>query len=231
MARIEVCDTTLRDGEQSPGATMTPSEKLRLAHQLDALGVDVIEAGFPVSSTDDFKGVSMIAREVRRPVIAGLARATRLDIERAAAALEHAERARLHTFLASSSIHLRHKLRITEAECQDRVAEAVAYARTLVDEVEFSPEDALRTDLAFLPGGEAAIEPAPASSTSGYGGLPIPRRYIHQAITTLFRSVRGIEEHHGQRALPQRPRPRSRQLAGGHRGRREAGGVHHRRHR
>src|SRR5690606_34652674 len=107
---------------------------------------DIIEAGFPISSTDDFNAVATIAREVRRPVSAGLARATRLAIERAAAALEHADRARLHTFLATSSIHLQHKLKITQEQCLEQAVEAVEFAKSLVDEVEFSPEDALRTD-------------------------------------------------------------------------------------
>lgn len=194
MARIEIFDTTLRDGEQSPGATMTPSEKLRLAHQLEALGVDVIEAGFPISSEDDFGAVRTIAKEVRGPVIAGLARATRKDIERAAEALESAHRARLHTFLASSSIHLQHKLRISEAECLERVADAVSYARTLVDEVEFSPEDASRTDLPFLcKVVETAIE-----AGARVVNIPDTVGYAHPAqiremIGTLMRTVPGIE--------------------------------------
>ena len=150
MERIQVFDTTLRDGEQSPGATMTPAEKLRLAHQLDALGVDIIEAGFPISSPDDFLGVQQICREVRRPVIAALARATELDVDRAGKALEPAERARLHTFIATSDIHLKHKLRISREECLDRAAAAVARARSFTDDVEFSAEDATRTDPDFL---------------------------------------------------------------------------------
>jgi 2-isopropylmalate synthase len=150
MERIQVFDTTLRDGEQSPGATMTPAEKLRLAHQLDALGVDIIEAGFPISSPDDFVGVQQICREVRRPVIAALARTTDADVDRAGKALEGAERARLHTFIATSDIHLTHKLRISREECLDRAAAAVARARTFTDDVEFSAEDATRTDPAFL---------------------------------------------------------------------------------
>jgi 2-isopropylmalate synthase len=173
---------------------MTPAEKLRLAHQLDALGVDVIEAGFPISSDDDFGAVRAIAQEVRRPVIAGLARATRLDIDRAAAALEPAHRARLHTFLASSSIHLQHKLKITEAQCLDRLAEAVSYAKTLVGEVEFSPEDALRTDLPFLckvveVAIEAGADVVNIPDTVGYAH---PEQ-IRETIGTLFRTVRGIE--------------------------------------
>src|SRR5690606_4043108 len=120
MARIQIFDTTLRDGEQSPGATMTPSEKLRLAHQLEALGVDVLEAGLPISSIDDFNAVRTIAREIRQPVITGLPRAAAQDIERAAAALEPAQRSRIHTFLATSDIHLQHKLKISREECIDR---------------------------------------------------------------------------------------------------------------
>lgn len=132
MARIIVFDTTLRDGEQSPGATMTTAEKLKLAHQLDALGVDVIEAGFPMSSPDDFTAVRQIAKEVRRPTIAALARATASDIDRAAAALEVAERGRIHTFIATSDVHLTRKLKISRAECVDRAAEAVRRARSYV---------------------------------------------------------------------------------------------------
>src|SRR5688572_10662379 len=113
MQQVLIFDTTLRDGEQSPGATMTPPEKLRLAHQLDALGVDVIEAGFPISSPADHSAVQHIVREVRRPVIAGLARATDADIDQAASALEDAERARIHVFIATSDLRLRHKLRIS----------------------------------------------------------------------------------------------------------------------
>lgn len=195
MARIEIFDTTLRDGEQSPGATMTPSEKLRLAHQLEALGVDIIEAGFPISSEDDFKSVQTIAREVRGPKIAGLARATKVDIERAAAAVGPAHRARLHTFLASSSIHLQHKLKISEAECLDRVGEAVTFAKTLIDEVEFSPEDALRTDLPFL----CQVVETAIRAGARIINIPDTVGYAHpaqvrEAIETLFRTVPGIDD-------------------------------------
>jgi 2-isopropylmalate synthase len=145
-----VFDTTLRDGEQSPGATMTPAEKLRLAHQLDALGVDIIEAGFPISSPDDFVGVQQICKEVRRPVIAALARTTDADVDRAGKAIEGAERSRLHTFIATSDIHLTHKLRISREECLDRAAAAVNRARQFTSDVEFSAEDATRTDPSFL---------------------------------------------------------------------------------
>ena len=150
MAKITIFDTTLRDGEQSPGATMSTAEKLRMAAQLDELGVDVIEAGFPVASDDDFGGVRAIVKEVRRPVIAALARAHPLDVDRAGAAVEAADKPRIHVFLATSDIHLKHKLEIGRAECVERVVEGVERAIKIVDDVEFSPEDATRTDPEFL---------------------------------------------------------------------------------
>src|SRR5687768_9121068 len=122
-ARVRVFDTSLRDGEQAPGFSMTAAEKVRLARQLDRLGVDIIEAGFPIASDGDFEAVRTVAGEVRRPVIAALARAVIGDVERAAAALERAERPRIHVFLATSDIHLQHKLRIDRATC---LAQAVA---------------------------------------------------------------------------------------------------------
>ena len=116
MERITIFDTTLRDGEQSPGCSMNVPEKLRMAHHLDRLGVDVIEAGFPIASEGDFAAVQAIAAEVRRPIIAGLARACSKDIERAWQALQGAARPRIHVFLATSDIHLKYKLRISRAE-------------------------------------------------------------------------------------------------------------------
>lgn len=195
MARVYVFDTTLRDGEQSPGATMTPAEKLRMAHQLDALGVDVIEAGFPISSPDDFGAVRRIAEEVRRPVIAGLARAHPEDVDRAAAALEPAERARIHTFIATSEIHLTRKLRISQDECIERAVAAIERARRYVDDVEFSAEDATRTDLAFLCRiVEAAIAAGATTinipDTVGYA-YPAEMRRI---VETLFATVPGIDD-------------------------------------
>jgi len=149
-ARITIFDTTLRDGEQSPGCSMNQQEKLRLAHQLDRLGVDVIEAGFPIASDGDFESVKAIAAVVRRPIIAGLARACRADIERAWEALQDAERPRIHVFLATSDIHLQYKLRITRDQCLAQARDAVRLAKSLCDDVEFSPEDATRTDPEFL---------------------------------------------------------------------------------
>src|SRR5262249_25514743 len=140
----------LRDGEQSPGCSMNLAEKLRMARQLDRLGVDVIEAGFPIASDGDFEAVEAIATEIHRPIIAALARATRDDILRAWEAVRNASRPRIHTFLATSDIHLEYKLRITREEALQQARESVALARSLCDDVEFSPEDATRTDLEFL---------------------------------------------------------------------------------
>ncbi len=143
-------DTTLRDGEQSPGCTMHHAEKLRMAHQLAALGVDVLEAGFAIASHGDFESVRAIAREVQGPVIASLARAKRDDIEAAARAIEPASKARIHTFLSTSDLHLAAKLKITREQALEQIAESVALAKSYADDVEFSPEDATRTDPEFL---------------------------------------------------------------------------------
>jgi 2-isopropylmalate synthase len=157
---VLIFDTTLRDGEQSPGATLNIEEKLEIARQLSRLGVDICEAGFPIASPGDFEAVRRIAEEVgpltegRRTgqpmVIAGLARASRDDITRAYEAVKVAPRHRIHTFLATSDIHLQYKLKIDREECIRRAIEAVTYARSLCDDVEFSPEDAGRSDPEFL---------------------------------------------------------------------------------
>jgi 2-isopropylmalate synthase len=148
--QIVFFDTTLRDGEQSPGCTMHNDEKLRMAHQLASLGVDVLEAGFAIASQGDSDSIRRIAREVRGTRIASLARCKREDIEAAARAVEPAEKSRIHTFLASSDLHLEAKLKITRAEALDQAAESVRLARSFADDVEFSAEDATRTDPDFL---------------------------------------------------------------------------------
>jgi 2-isopropylmalate synthase len=148
--QIVFFDTTLRDGEQSPGCTMHQDEKLRMAHQLAALGVDVLEAGFAIASEGDFNAVRTIAREVKGTRIASLARCKREDIEAAARAVEPAASNRIHVFLASSDLHLEAKLKITRDEALDQTAEAVRLARTFADDVEFSTEDGTRTDPDFL---------------------------------------------------------------------------------
>jgi len=147
---IRIFDTTLRDGEQSPGFTMNTQEKLEVARALAALRVDVIEAGFPISSPGDLEGVQLIAREIRGPVIAGLARANRADIDAVVEAVRHAERPRIHTFIATSPIHMEHKLRMTPDQVYEASVEAVRYARRFADDVEFSAEDASRSDPEFL---------------------------------------------------------------------------------
>lgn len=152
--RVVFFDTTLRDGEQSPGCTMHHDEKLRMAHQLAATGVDVIEAGFPIASDGDLESVRAIAREVGTragaPRIAALARAKQLDIETAARGIEAAHRSRIHTFLATSDLHLEAKLRITREQALEQAGEAVRLACRYTDDVEFSAEDATRSDLEFL---------------------------------------------------------------------------------
>lgn len=152
--RIVFFDTTLRDGEQSPGCTMHHDEKLRMAHQLARTGVDIIEAGFPIASDGDLQSVRAIAREVGTlldaPKIAALARAKQADIETAARGVEAAQRPRIHTFLATSDLHLEAKLRITRSQALEQTAEAVQLARRYVEDVEFSAEDATRSDLDFL---------------------------------------------------------------------------------
>ena len=148
--RIVFFDTTLRDGEQSPGCTMHHDEKLRMAHQLATLGVDVIEAGFPIASDGDFNSVRAIAREVHGPRIAALARAKPIDIETAARAVESAGKSRVHTFLSSSDIHLEHQMKMSRAEALDLAGASVRLARSLVEDVEFSPMDATRSDHEFL---------------------------------------------------------------------------------
>lgn len=148
--RVHFFDTTLRDGEQSPGCSMTQHEKLQMAHSLADLGVDVLEAGFAISSDGDFAAIDAIAQDVRGPVIASLARAKTEDIERAGQAVRKAKRSRIHIFLASSDIHLEYKLKISREQALESAARAVSLGKTLADEVEFSPEDATRTSHDFL---------------------------------------------------------------------------------
>jgi len=149
-SRVTVFDTTLRDGEQAPGFSMDVASKLAMAHSLDALGVDIIEAGFPIASPADSEAVRQIAVGVRRPVIAALARTRRQDIEEAARSLTPAQRSRIHTFLATSDLHLSAKLRISREECLQSAVDAVKLARRFTDDVEFSAEDATRSDRDFL---------------------------------------------------------------------------------
>src|SRR5690242_6039590 len=194
-ARITVFDTTLRDGEQSPGCSMNVQEKLRLAHQLDRLGVDVIEAGFPIASEGDFAAVQAIAATIRRPIIAALARAYAPDIERAWQALKGAARPRIHVFLATSDIHLQYKLKISRQQCLEQARDSVRLAKSLCADVEFSPEDATRTDHEFLYAVLNAVVEAGATTlnipdTVGYS---MPAEF-GELIQSIRQRVRGIEK-------------------------------------
>jgi 2-isopropylmalate synthase len=193
--RITIFDTSLRDGEQSPGCSMNVQEKLRLAQQLDRLGVDVIEAGFPIASDGDFEAVQRIAASVRRPTIAALARACKSDVDRAWQALQGAARPRIHVFLATSDIHLKYKLRITREECLEQAREAVRHAKSLCADVEFSPEDATRTDVPFLCRVVEAVIAAGATTVNipDTVGYSMPEEY-GQLIRTLRETVAGIEQ-------------------------------------
>ncbi|HXF95802.1 MAG TPA: 2-isopropylmalate synthase [Gemmatimonadales bacterium] len=184
---VIIFDTTLRDGEQAPGNSMTPEGKLRLARQLDALGVDVIEAGFPSASEGDALAVQGVSREVRRPIVAALARCHDRDIDVAAEALRPAARPRLHVFIATSDLHLRYKLKISREACRERVRAAVRRARRYTDDVEFSAEDATRSDLDFLC---QVVETAVAEGATTINlpdtvGYATPPEYA-----ALFRAVR-----------------------------------------
>ena len=150
METVRIFDTTLRDGEQSPGATLTQPEKLEIARHLEALGVDIIEAGFPASSPGDFDSVQAIGSEITRSVVCGLARSTPTDIERAGEAVKNAAKSRIHVFCATSKIHRDHKLRKGKEEILRISVESIKQARAYTDDVEFSPEDASRTELEFL---------------------------------------------------------------------------------
>lgn len=189
---VRIFDTTLRDGEQSPGATMTSNEKLDVARTLARLGVDVIEAGFPAASPDDLEAVRAIARTVgngegRVPIVCGLARASRLDIDKAWEAVQFAARPRIHTFLATSDIHLEHKLKLSREEVVRRVRDMVAYAASMCADVEFSPEDAGRSEPEFL------YEVLSVAIESGATTLNIPDTVGYTTPDEFGRLIAGIK--------------------------------------
>ena len=203
MERVLIFDTTLRDGEQAPGFSMNHEEKLQMARQLARLQVDVIEAGFPIASPGDFEGVRLVAREVRGPIIAALARANPTDIEAAARALEPAERPRIHTFIATSPIHMKHKLRKSPEEVLEMAVKAVELARRYVDDVEFSAEDATRSDWDFL------VQVFTAAAQAGATTLNVPDtvgyttpeeyaaliRYLRERIPGIERLTISVHTH------------------------------------
>ncbi|HLK36212.1 MAG TPA: 2-isopropylmalate synthase, partial [Polyangiaceae bacterium] len=197
---VRIFDTTLRDGEQSPGATMTSGEKLEVARALARLGVDVIEAGFPAASPDDLAAVRSIAERIgthpiegrpsnEPPIVCGLARANRQDIDRAWEGVKVAARPRIHTFLATSELHMKHKLRMTPAEVVARVKEMVAHAKELCEDVEYSPEDAGRTAPDFL------YEVVAAAIQSGATTVNIPDTVGYTTPDEFGALIRGIKQN------------------------------------
>jgi 2-isopropylmalate synthase len=168
MDIVQIFDTTRRDGEQSPGFSMNREEKLKLAHQLEDLGVDILEAGFPIASPGDLEGTRAVAAEIRGCRVAALARACRQDVDAALKGLEPAAKPRLHLFLATSDLHLKHKLRISREQALDQITEMIRYGRKFVNDVEFSAEDASRTDMQYL------AQVVLASVEAGAGVINLP---------------------------------------------------------
>ena len=193
--RVYIFDTTLRDGEQSPGASMTLEEKLQIAELLDAMGVDVIEAGFPIASNGDFESVSEVAKLMKNAQVCGLARAGAKDIDRAVDAVKHAKNPRIHTFISTSPVHMKHKLQMEPDEVMEAIAFSVSHARNHVENVEWSPEDATRTDRDFLC---ATVETAIKAGATTINipdtvGYTVPQEYF-EIITMLRERVPNIDK-------------------------------------
>lgn len=195
MRKIIIFDTTLRDGEQSPGASMNVDEKIQVAKQLARLGVDIIEAGFPIASRGDFDAVKKIASEIKGATIAALARTKDIDIERAGEAIKPAEQRRIHTFIATSDIHLKHKLRMDRDEVLKAAVRAVKHARKYTDDVEFSAEDATRSDWDYLCNVTEAVIKAGARTVNipDTVGYTVPQEYI-EMLGYLFDKVPNIDK-------------------------------------
>lgn len=195
MRKIKIFDTTLRDGEQSPGASMNVEEKIQVAKQLKKLGVDIIEAGFPIASPGDFEAVNRVAKEVKGIVVAGLSRARYEDIEKAAEALKPAEQRRIHTFIATSDIHLKYKLRMDREQVIEAAIKAVKKARQYTDDVEFSAEDATRSDWDYLCKVTEEVIKAGATTVNipDTVGYTIPQEY-GELIEYLINKVPNIDK-------------------------------------
>ena len=193
--KVIIFDTTLRDGEQSPGASMNIKEKLDVAHQLAKLKVDVIEAGFPISSEGDFEAVKLVAESVKGPVIAGLARAKDIDIKRCGEAIKNAPKGRIHTFIATSDVHIKKKLKMTREEVVKAAIDAVKYAKTFTNDVEFSAEDAGRSDKGFLVEIFSAVIEAGAKTLNvpDTVGYTLPWEF-GALIKYLSENIKGIEK-------------------------------------
>ena len=193
--RVYIFDTTLRDGEQSPGASMTLEEKLQVAELLDTMGVDIIEAGFPIASNGDFESVTEVAKLVKNAQVCGLARAGAKDIDRAGEALKHAKNPRIHTFISTSPVHMKHKLQMSPEDVMEAVAFSVSHARKYTDNVEWSPEDATRTDRDYLC---AVVETAIKAGATTVNipdtvGYTMPQEYV-ETITMLRNRVPNIDK-------------------------------------
>jgi 2-isopropylmalate synthase len=191
---VRIFDTTLRDGEQSPGASLSVSEKVEIAEQLELLGVDIIEAGFPVSSKAQFEATKQVSEKVQNSVIAGLARASEKDIEAAGRALSPAAKKRIHTFIATSPVHMEHKLKKNPDQVLEMAVKAVKCAKGVTDDVEFSPEDACRSDVSFLIDILTAVIEAGATTLNipDTVGYMLPFEY-GELIKTLKKEVKGID--------------------------------------
>lgn len=193
--QVIIFDTTLRDGEQAPGFSMTIDQKLQLARQLERLGVDVIEAGFPIASDGDFESVKAVSKELKNTTIAGLCRTVQKDIDRAWEALQHAKKPRIHTFVATSDIHLEHKLKKNREEVLEMAVKGVEHAKSLCDDVEFSAEDAARSDLDYLCQVFEAVIAAGANviNVPDTVGYTIPDEFAHM-IRTIKEKVKNIDQ-------------------------------------
>ncbi|MBT3361477.1 MAG: 2-isopropylmalate synthase, partial [Rhodospirillales bacterium] len=192
---VYIFDTTLRDGEQSPGASMNLDEKLRIAQVLEEMGVDIIEAGFPIASEGDFQAVNEISKVVKNSVVCGLARATHGDIERAAEAIKPAKRGRIHTFISTSPLHMKHKLQMEPEQVYQAVIDSVTYARNFTDDVEWSCEDGSRTEHDFMC---RCVEAAIAAGATTINipdtvGYALPNEF-NATIEMLFNRVPNIDK-------------------------------------
>ena len=178
--RIVIFDTTLRDGEQSPGASMNLEEKVRIAQVLEEMGVDVIEAGFPISSPGDFEAVHAIAKQIRTSTVCGLARAVRSDIEKVAEAIKPAPRGRIHTFISTSPLHMKFKLRLDPDQVHERIIDSVTYARRFTDDVEFSLDEA------------AGVIHVRSASRIGHGDRGVNRARVEAIRSAFMASPAGL---------------------------------------
>ena len=176
--RVFIFDTTMRDGEQSPGASMSLEEKIQIARVFDELGVDIIEAGFPIASPGDFEAVTEVSKILKKSIPAGLSRHSKNDIDRAYEALKHAPRFRIHTFISTSPLHMKHKLNMSPEDVYESIGKHVAYARKFTDDVEWSCEDGTRTDMDYM------CKTVELAIKSGASTINIPVSYTHLTLPT-----------------------------------------------